>query len=1358
MQGIEGAGRRKSHEVENLRSALAGGRGGDRGAGVLSRGALLLTGTLALSGLALFPTSAAAMCEIIPGVESTFRGARGSLNRPFGIPGQPAAPVAVMLSPGQCDPKRPSARFRDLDEDGTAVNDHYVSLVFQPAGAPPQLLVLAPPEHLEACEAGVAAAASAFEGGQVACRSADTAQLAIPTDTRLEFAFPDTAGWLDAAPEWPLTGPVRIAVTPVEAPLPVDLARWTCAQCLSKGHCAASKELLACVDELYARDGTCATKADKRHATFPGVTALPPVNDYGALCESPEVCEAQPGDLAFGLDEAGNALVPIDWRGILLERQRVPIPRLVRGRLSIPAFEGSADPARIPGPGFLSSFSLGGHRLPPLLESFGGVEAEEGLHLFGAVDAALGVLRVSRTSPTDRECRAPDGTAQGIACVDDATCPGAGTCVQAFQCYAGPEPVSGAHCSAGCGDGQTCGPALFDFAPRAVAAAGPVLVPASDRELQAENPVPLEGIVKTSVLLALVEPEALSGQALNADDDQTDAVLRIRDRVTGRIHPIGQAASDGRAVVEVRRLPRRVPAVVAEGPYVAFLEPEPLEGGSDSNGNGIVFDTVLRIFRLEPDCPPGESCAVEITGEPLAVDPAPVVNGESLHLSGGLLVYRVPEPANAPATTIRVSVGSDGSQADGVSQTGRMSPDARWVAFESDAALDPRDDNGKSDIYLRDMVTGVTQLVSVDSEGRVSQEGGSSVPPEDWAFSLPSLSADGRYVAFTSAASDLVPGDVNGDCESAASPDFDKCTDVFVHDRVTGQTRRVSVAADGVTGGDHASMAPALSADGRTVVFESRASNLADPETDFDCYFFKSVDGQPFLQENCRDVFLRDLASGSTERASVSTGGEPGRVFHNPFHPEVEPTVEEFRKGLGMNRGGSYRPAVSADGSVVAFGSTAENLVSDKTSVISDTYVRTRGDTEPETLRVSVTKRGDQANNPRVDFESHVDGAPALSADGRVVAFRSRSSVLIPKRRNPFSDLFVRDRETGEVEQVNKTYTGGEPAGFVREYALSADGRFVVYSTTAGDIVPPEVGCDACIQVYVVDRLTGLTHLVGRGEGGNAANVAGGGASISGDGRSVVFTSPQDGLVAGDTNGVRDLFVRGPDATRTDLDLNQDGDLNDILLQVRDLASGGDPVTLGVASQVRVAGRSVAFLVPDPAELQLGRKHGEVHWVADATTAPVEPLGLVASDLALSSRWLAALELEDSATGDRNGDGDKNDEVLTVRRLDSGQSWQSLELAATSVAVIDFSTEASALVALVDEAAQQEDRNGDGDFEDDVVEIFRLEPNGGVVSLGSPGTALEFVAGGSLVAFRSRESYEGRDLNGDGDLGDDVLQ
>ena len=306
------------------------------------------------------------------------------------------------------------------------------------------------------------------------------------------------------------------------------------------------------------------------------------------------------------------------------------------------------------------------------------------------------------------------------------------------------------------------------------------------------------------------------------------------------------------------------------------------------------------------------------------------------------------------ATTERVSVASDGTQGNlGSGYNGlSLSADGRVVAFDSGAGnLVAGDTNGSPDIFVHDRQTGQTTRVSVASDGTQGN---------DRSYS-PSISGDGRFVAFDSLAANLVPGDTNG------------YHDIFVHDRQTGQTTRVSVASDG-TPGSQWSYSPSISADGRFVTFHSGASDLVAADTN-----------------GYTDVFVHDRQTGQTTRASVASGGTQGNDR-------------------------SYAPSISGDGRFVAFDSLARNLVPGDTNSQPDVFVHDRQ--TGQTTRVSVASDGTQGDDRSF--------YPSISADGRLLAFGSWATNLVAADTNGYSDVFVRDRQTGQTTRVSVPSDGAQ--------------------------------------------------------------------------------------------------------------------------------------------------------------------------------------------------------------------------------------------------------------------------------------------------------------------------------------------
>jgi Tol biopolymer transport system component len=439
-------------------------------------------------------------------------------------------------------------------------------------------------------------------------------------------------------------------------------------------------------------------------------------------------------------------------------------------------------------------------------------------------------------------------------------------------------------------------------------------------------------------------------------------------------------------------------------------------------------------------------------------------------LGVGLLALALVGTAGAsPGSTTRVSVSSGGGEATGSSVTPSVSDDGRFAAFNSSASnLVPNDTNATNDVFVHDVETSTTTRVSVDSLGN-----------EGTAMSLyPDISADGRFVAFPSQAPNLVPGDSNG------------AYDIFVHDRLLGTTERVSVDSAEVQANAGSSGIAYISGDGRFVAFDSPASNLVPGDTNA-----------------AADIFVRDRSLGTTERVSVDSA-------------EVQAN------------GASGAPAISEDWRFVAFRSRATNLVADDTNGgpfnLADIFVRDR--TLGVTVRVNVATSGAQAN----DGSAQVD----ISGDGRFVTFDSFASNLVPGDTNGVLDVFLRDRDTdadGIFDEPGAVSTArmsvrdnGSQVVFRSAYpVISANGRWVAFASDTN--FDPGDTDGATSDVYLHDRLGGDTMRAsvpfdGPSDGGSSFVFR-----LSGDGRFVAFDSSVTNLVPDDTNGLPDAFVRDVD-------------------------------------------------------------------------------------------------------------------------------------------------------------------------------------------------------------------------------------
>jgi Tol biopolymer transport system component len=399
-----------------------------------------------------------------------------------------------------------------------------------------------------------------------------------------------------------------------------------------------------------------------------------------------------------------------------------------------------------------------------------------------------------------------------------------------------------------------------------------------------------------------------------------------------------------------------------------------------------------------------------------------------------LVAAMAPPSWGAVTGTARVSVRSGGAQGARDSYAPSVSADGGFVGFDTRSALVPSDTNGVSDVFLRSLTGGKTTRVSSRSGG--GQANGGSFDA--------TVSGGGRFVAFDSDASNLVPYDVNG------------ATDIFVRNRVRSNTRRISVSTRGrQANGD--SYDPAISEDGRFVAFSSYASNLVWRDTN-----------------HLGDIFVRDRSLSRTRRVSVSTSGHQadGASFDaaisgdgrsvafdslatNLVQADTNGVSDVFvRRGgrtvrASMNSKGiqghrpSGSPSLSSDGRLVAFTSYAPNLVPGDTNHVPDVFVRDLS--TRRTIRVSVGQGGTQADGASFD--------PVISADGRFVAFQSMAANLVPGDTQGYSDVFVRDLEARTTVRVGVGSLGSEGnAGSFRP-SLSADGAVVAFESDASNLV-----------------------------------------------------------------------------------------------------------------------------------------------------------------------------------------------------------------------------------------------------------------------------------------------------------------
>jgi Tol biopolymer transport system component len=438
---------------------------------------------------------------------------------------------------------------------------------------------------------------------------------------------------------------------------------------------------------------------------------------------------------------------------------------------------------------------------------------------------------------------------------------------------------------------------------------------------------------------------------------------------------------------------------------------------------------------------------------------ASVVVMTSILALSGLASGQRAAAGSASTRTTRVSVAPDGSQVKRSSGLPVISGDGRFVAFSSKSGkLVPGDTNKTTDVFVWDRDTGTTERVSVGSTGEQAE--GISTPT--------SISPNGRFVVFTSDAPNLVEND-------GVPTNLEGALDVFVHDRETNETERISVNAQGEPALYAPSFGGKITPDGRYVAFGSAAPNLDPLDTDGNY-----------------DIFVRDRELGTTEMVSLTSTGE-----ETPFM--------------------AFSPSISADGRFVAFDANDE-LTPDDTNRAADVFVRDRS--LGTTTLVSVRTDGSVGRAGGV--------SPDITSDGRFVLFHSDSK-LVTADTNRVPDAYLRDLQTGRTSLVSRNHRGRVGNGLSLPNDISDDGRYVLFVSMATNIVREDTNEEFDHFIYDrSDKTVARVNLNNRGRqarGDKGFNIL---ATMSDDGAWVALASSAYNLVPSDTNNTYDIFLRGP--------------------------------------------------------------------------------------------------------------------------------------------------------------------------------------------------------------------------------------
>jgi Tol biopolymer transport system component len=472
--------------------------------------------------------------------------------------------------------------------------------------------------------------------------------------------------------------------------------------------------------------------------------------------------------------------------------------------------------------------------------------------------------------------------------------------------------------------------------------------------------------------------------------------------------------------------------------------------------------------------------------------------------------------------TLLASIGLNGAPASGASHNSVMTPDGRYVAFSSDATnLVSGDTNGVADVFVRDLQMGVTILASVGATSNSLAIGGG-------ASDLPAISSDGRYAAFYSTATNLAPG-------------VQTVGEVYLRDLIGGETTAVSTAAHALVqsllGASNVfSCSPAMSTNGQIVAYEACQTtgygapasapgvilsyNVQTGSTDIVntnalAVTFGSERGFRGFEMTPDGQFIA-LVAGVSDTSGANTAVEVWSAQSGAATPaSVDVNSSPVTNGI------SDQPVMDSSGRYTAFLSGATNLTTN--TVVSGFHLYIRDLQAGVTTLIDADTNGVGSITNLIPFWS-------LSADGSVIAFAAWDGELVANDSNHACDVFARDLASNSVELISVRQPAlpamaADGPSAITNVSVSANGRFVAFTSLADNLVPGYA--NGAAQVFVRDLVGGATTLVSVHTNGILpGNGASMGGAISADGRYVLFTSAASDLVAGDTNSATDVFVR----------------------------------------------------------------------------------------------------------------------------------------------------------------------------------------------------------------------------------------
>ena len=417
----------------------------------------------------------------------------------------------------------------------------------------------------------------------------------------------------------------------------------------------------------------------------------------------------------------------------------------------------------------------------------------------------------------------------------------------------------------------------------------------------------------------------------------------------------------------------------------------------------------------------------------------------------------------------RVSISTDGTEANGTSWTSEVSEDGRLVAFTSEASTLVPTDNPGADAFVRDRLTGETRLVDIHDAD------------QPWTGQV-AISANGQFIVTQNGKDNNAPSGFG--------------TRYSWRNLGTNEVGTIWTSHSGGVG-------TGINSDGRFITFGTAVQFV--PDINVNSWFWK------------QELYRWDRETGQIARVSVADSTVSTSLATQQGGPEGVTYGGRMDLSNGSNSLG-HGPGISDDGRLVPFNSSATNLVPGDTNGIADAFVRDMVD--GTTTRVSVGSDGTQGNGFVYDL--------AISGNGRFVIFKSEATNLVPGDTNGGTDVFVHNLLTHTTIRVSLASDGSQAnAGsfFGGGVSISRDGRFVAFSSVASNLAAGDT--NSTEDVFVRDLLTGRTARVSVAADGTEGNnwSSGGSVMITADGRFVTFVSAASNLVPGDTNGVRDIFV-----------------------------------------------------------------------------------------------------------------------------------------------------------------------------------------------------------------------------------------